>query len=54
MSEAEMIILVKQAMQTLRDLGQDNSDIVIEVRRGEPRNVRCDIQIKPPRANDVV
>ena len=54
MTEAEMIILVRQALQTLRDLGQDNSDIVIEYRRGEPRNVRCDIQIKPPHRNDVV
>ena len=47
MTEAEMIILVKQAMQTMRDLGQTNTDITIEIRRGEPRNVRFDIDVKP-------
>lgn len=46
MSEAELIYLVKKALQTLRDLGQDNSDIVIEVRRGEPRHVRFDMEVK--------
>ena len=47
MTEAEMIILVKQALQTMRDMGQTNTDITIEIRRGEPRNVRFDIEVKP-------
>ena len=49
MTEAEMIILVKQALQMMRDLGQENSNIIIEVRRKEPRNVRFDIDVKPSR-----
>lgn len=47
MSEAELIILVRKALQLLRDTGQDNSNIVIEIRRGEPRNVRFDVEVKP-------
>lgn len=45
MSEAELIYLVKKALQTARDLGQTNTDIVIEVRRGEPRKVRFDVEV---------
>lgn len=51
MTEAEMVILVKRALQTMRDMGQTNTDITIEVRRGEPRNVRFDVEVKatPPK-----
>ena len=47
MSEAEMIYLVRQALQMMRDAGQENGNIVIEIRRGEPRHVRFDIEVKP-------
>ena len=47
MSEEEMIYLVKQAMQMMRDAGQDNGNITIEIRRGEPRHVRFDVEVKP-------
>ena len=47
MSEAEMIILIKKALQTMRDMGQDDGNIVIEVRRKEPRHVRFDVEVKP-------
>jgi hypothetical protein len=47
MTDAEMIILVKQAMQMIRDMGLTNTNIVIEIRRGEARNVRFDIEVKP-------
>lgn len=47
MTEAELIVLVKQALQTARDLNQDNTDITIEIRRGEPRKVLIDIVMKP-------
>lgn len=45
MSEAEMILLVKKAMQMMRDVGQRDSDIVIEIRRGEPKHVRFDLEV---------
>ena len=47
MSEAELIHLVKKAMQMARDFGQDNTNVVIEIRRGEPKNVRFEIDVKP-------
>ena len=47
MTVPEMIILVKQALQMAMDLGQTNTNIVIEIRRGEPRNVRFDVDVKP-------
>lgn len=47
MSEAELIFLVKQAMQMMRDIGQDDGNIVIEIRRKEPRHVRFDVEVKP-------
>ena len=47
MTDAEMIILVKRAMQMARDMGHTNTNIIIEVRRGEPRNVRFDVDVKP-------
>ena len=48
MSEAEMIYLVKKAMQKMRNAGQDDGNIVIEIRRKEPRHVRFDIEVRPP------
>ena len=48
MSEAEMIYLVKKAIQMMRDAGQDDGNIVIEIRRKEPRHVRFDIEVRPP------
>lgn len=48
MSEAEMIYLVKKALQMMRDAGQDDGNIVIEIRRKEARHVRFDIEVKPP------
>ena len=57
MSEEEAIYLVKCALQMMRNVGQDDANIVIEVRRKEPRHVRFDIEVKPQRAfsgeNDV-
>lgn len=57
MTEAEAIILFKRALQIMRDLGQDDANIVIEIRRKEPRHVRFDMEVKPPKAfsgeNDV-
>lgn len=47
MSIAEMIILVKKAIQMMMDAGQENGNIVIEIRRGEPRHVRFDVEVKP-------
>ena len=47
MSEEEMIYLVKQAMQSMRDIGQDDGRIVIEIRRKEARHVRFDVEVKP-------
>ena len=47
MSEAELVYLVKKALQMMRDAGQDDGNIVIEVRRKEPRHVRFDIEVKP-------
>lgn len=47
MSTGEMIILVKKALQMMRDLGQTDADITIEVRRGEPRHVRFPVEVKP-------
>ena len=47
MSIAEMIILVKKAIQMMLDAGQENGNIVIEIRRGEPRHVRFDVEVKP-------
>jgi uncharacterized protein YqgV (UPF0045/DUF77 family) len=46
MSIAEMIYLVKKALQMMLDAGQDNGNIVIEIRRGEPRHVRFDVEVK--------
>ena len=48
MSEAELIYLVKKALQMMRDAGQDDGNIVIEIRRKEPRHVRFDVEVKPP------
>ena len=57
MTEAEAIILIRQALQIMRDIGQDDADITIEVRRREPRHVRFDMEVKPQKAfsgeNDV-
>jgi hypothetical protein len=47
MTEAELIHLVKKALQMARDLGQNNTNVVIEIRRGEPKNVRFDVDVKP-------
>lgn len=47
MNEAELLLLIKQALQMARDLGQTNTNIVIEIRRGEPKNVRFDVDVKP-------
>ena len=49
MTIAEMIVLVKRAFQMMLDAGQENGNIVIEIRRGEPRHVRFDLEIKPPK-----
>ena len=49
MSEAEMIHLVKKALQMMRDTGQDDGNITIEVRRKEPRHVRVDVEVRPNR-----
>lgn len=49
MSEEEAIYLVKRTLQIMRDIGQDDANIVIEVRRKEPRHVRFDMEIKPPK-----
>ena len=49
MSEDEAIYLIKKAFQTMRDIEQDDANIVIEVRRREPRHVRFDMEIKPPK-----
>ena len=46
MTEAEMVYLVKKAMQMMRDAGQENGNVVIEVRRGEPKHVRFDVEVK--------
>ena len=54
MSIAEMIILVKKAIQMMLDAEQENGNITIEIRRGEPRHVRFDVEVKPSfRENDV-
>lgn len=53
MSEAEMIYLVRKALQMMRDAGQDDGEITIEIRRKEPRHVRFDVEVKPPRENRV-
>lgn len=50
MSEAEAIYLIKRAFQLLRDIGQDDADIVIEVRRKEARHVRFDMEVRPPKS----
>ena len=47
MSEAEVIYLVKKALQMMRDAGQDDGNITIEIRRKEPRHVRFDVEVKP-------
>ena len=49
MTEAEMIILIKKALQAMRDMGQDDCNITIEIRRKEPRHVRFDVEVKPPK-----
>lgn len=46
MSIAEMIFLVKKAIQMMLDMGQDNGNIVIEIRRGKPTHVRFDVEVK--------
>lgn len=47
MSEEEAIYLLKKTLQIMRDIGQDDANIVIEVRRKEPRHVRFDMEVKP-------
>ena len=52
MSIAEMIYLVKRALQLMFDAGQENGNITIEVRRGKPVHVRFDVEVKatnPPK-----
>ena len=49
MTEAEMIILIKKALQAMRDMGQDDGNITIEIRRKEPRHVHFDVEVKPPK-----
>lgn len=46
MTNAEMIFLVKKAIQMMLDMGQDNGNIVIEIRRGKPVHVRFDIEVR--------
>lgn len=53
MSEDEAIYLVKKAFQTMRDIGQDDANITIEVRRKEPRHIRFDMEVKPYPKNEV-
>ena len=50
MTESEAIVLFKRALQLMRDIGQDDANIVIEIRRKEPRHVRFDMEVKPPKA----
>lgn len=50
MTESEAIVLFKRALQIMRDIGQDDANIVIEIRRKEPRHVRFDMEVKPPKA----
>ena len=47
MSVAEMIYLVKKALQIMLDSGQENGNITIEIRRGKPCHVRFDVEVKP-------
>ena len=47
MSEAEMIYLVKKAYQMMLDADQKDGNITIEIRRGEPRHVRFEVDVKP-------
>ena len=47
MSVAEMIYLVKKALQIMLDSGQENGNITIEIRRGKPGHVRFDVEVRP-------
>lgn len=47
MSVAEMIYLVKKALQIMLDSGQENGNITIEIRRGKPCHVRFDVEVRP-------
>ena len=47
MTDAEMTMLVKRAYQTILDMGIKNTNITIEIRRGEPRSIRFDVEVKP-------
>ena len=47
MSVAEMIYLVKKALQIMLDSGQENGNITVEIRRGKPCHVRFDVEVRP-------
>lgn len=53
MTIAEMIYLVKKALQMMLDAGQDNGNITVEIRRGKPVHVRFDVEVKPSFENRV-
>ena len=53
MTIAEMIYLVKKALQMMLDAGQDNGNITDEIRRGKPVHVRFDVEVKPSFENRV-
>lgn len=52
MSEAEMIYLVKKAYAMMLEAEQNDGDITIEIRRGKPRHVRFEVDVKPPKEQD--
>ena len=52
MSEAEMIYLVKKAYAMMLEAEQNDGDITIEIRRGKPRHVRFEVDVKTPKEQD--
>lgn len=46
MKEDEVIFLVRQAFRMMAAAGQENGNITIEVRQGEGKHVRFDLEVK--------
>ena len=51
MKEEEAVKLFRQALNILRNVEQENGNITVEVRRGEPKHVRVDLEVKPTEEN---
>ena len=46
MNWSQTFQMIIDAVKIMNQIGQDNGDIHIEIRRGEPRHVRFDYEVK--------